>query len=236
MSASHATSHTTTPPGCLGLLTIGIGRLRDMRAYWWFFALTITLSLLTEFLRHGGLVSGLASFGLGLVNLYAWFVLARQLMTGTLAPARFDVSNVGLAIVLGTALAAVAAVALVAVLAALDQSSAVPLALAVMAPPFFYLLCRTAFYVPALAVNDRTSMRLSFRQGGPYWKRLAVLAVVVGGGGWLIDLIVARAALPWPVQPLLHGGVEAAGTILVLAPACYLYWTYVRPAGRAGSI
>jgi hypothetical protein len=46
-----------------------------------------------------------------------------------------------------------------------------------------WLVCRTAFYVPALAVKDATSMRLGFRQGGPYWKRLAVLVLVVGGEG-----------------------------------------------------
>ena len=162
-------------------------------------------------------------------------MLARQLMTGTLAPTRFDVANMGMTIVLGTALAVVAAVGLVLVLAALGQSSAVPLVLAAMAPPLFYLLCRTAFYVPALAVNDPTSMRVSFRQGGPYWRRLAMLVIVVGGGGWLINLVATRAGLPWPFRSLVHGSVEAAGSILVLAPACYLYWTYVRPAGRAGS-
>jgi hypothetical protein len=98
MPANHATSERLSPPDWLGLLAIGVERLRDLRAYWWFFALTITLSTVTELLRHGGVVSGLASLGLGLVSLYAWFVLARQLMTGTLAPARFDVSNVFVAL------------------------------------------------------------------------------------------------------------------------------------------
>jgi len=230
MSANDATSDRLSPPDWLGLLAIGIERLRDLRAYWWFFALTIVLSTVTELLRHGGMVSGLASLGLGVVSLYAWFVLARQLMTGTLAPARFDVSNVFAALVIGAILAVVVAAGLVVLLAAVDRSSALPFALAALAPPFFYLVCRTAFYVPALAVNDPTSMRLSFRQGGPYWKALAVLFLVVGGGGWLINVVVTRAALPWPVQSLLHGSLEAAGTILLLAPACYLYWKYVRPA------
>jgi hypothetical protein len=122
------------------------------------------------------------------------------------------------------------AAGLVVLLAAVDRSFALPFALAALAPPFFYLFCRTAFYVPALAVNDPTSVRLSFRQGGPYWKALAALFLVIGGAGWLITVVVSRAALPWPVQSLLHGSLEAAGTILLLAPACYLYWTYVRPA------
>lgn len=43
MPANHATSERLSPPDWLGLLAIGVERLRDLRAYWWFFALTITL-------------------------------------------------------------------------------------------------------------------------------------------------------------------------------------------------
>jgi hypothetical protein len=232
MSVDRAASDRSPPPDSLRLLAIAVNRLGEVRAFGWFFALTIAGSVLTEFLRHKGLVAGFASMGLGLVNLYALFMLARQLMTGTLTSARSDVSNTLVLLAMAVALAVVMAIATVALFLVLppDALAYIVAALAVLAPVLFYFIVRTAFYVPALALNDRISLRESLRQSAPYWKSLTVIFVVVALGAVLMHMIIDRLGLPWLLQSFVQGAIGAAAAILTLAPICYLYWRHVRPS------
>ena len=95
---------------------------------------------------------------------------------------------------------------------------------------FAAFVIRTAFYVPALALGDPTSVGRSLGQSGPYWKSLTAVFVIVGGGGVVINLAVERLGLPWVIQSLVEGFVGAFGTIPTLAAVCFLYWRHVRPS------
>ena len=95
-----------------------------------------------------------------------------------------------------------------------------------------YILPRMAFYIPALALNDPTSIRVSFVQGRLYWGRVLAVFVVAMIGGMVIGavpaVLLSRLAAPPIVGHAVMGAVSAAATLVVHSAVCYLYWRHIR--------
>jgi hypothetical protein len=213
-------------PNWIGLLAIGLDRLRDVRTYGWYFAATAVLQLLAELAPNDGAVSiGIALAGAGL-SVYVSLLLARQLMTGRLTTAPYDPTN--LLRLLGLLIAATSALVIVLVIAAVFFGGLPPLPFLIgLVLAAFYLAARLAFYFPALALNDPISVRLALVLGRPFWARL--LAVFITTGIAVSALSFAQPVLiPAPVRRLLSTVFGAAAALINTSAICYLYWKHAR--------
>jgi hypothetical protein len=222
-------------PDWRDLLAIGFDRLREFRTYAWFFGASVALSLASGAAERAHGLGSVISFGASLGFMYATLVLARQLMTGVLERQPHDVGSVLRLIGLGfaIALALVIPVAFAAVVGlAFSRAAAIAAVLLVSFPITLYLAARTAFYLPALALNRPVTIRQSYGETQPYWPRLIAVFVIVGAAaaalGAALSWLPGVRELPWFVLRVVDGLASGAGVLIAESAACYLYWTRIR--------
>ena len=221
-------------PDWRDLLAIGFDRLRDFRRYAWFFAASVALSVVSGAAERRGGVGSMLSFIASLGFMYTTLVLARQLMTGALERNPQDLRSVFRLIGVGLVLALILVIPLVfAVVLTITVSVSVAVAvlLAIALPVGLYFAARTAFYLPALALNRPVTLRQSYAQTRRYWGRLLAVFVAVSAVGAAVGVAIlwlpGAHAIPWFALRVIDGLVSGAGVLIAESAACYLYWTRV---------
>jgi hypothetical protein len=222
-------SYPVRAPNWTELLLIGWRELSRPARYGWYFAAVIILSALDSLFRDWGAAGGILSVALSFASLYATLLLARFIMTRQLTTAPHDGSAVLRLVGLFLLIAMVVGVPMIVLTLLVGaQAPAVWIIVAVAVIVGLYLTAQLAFYLPALALGDETSIGIAFRQGASFGGRvLAVflaIAVVAGGAGLLMGL----SSLPNPIAELLSGVVGAAAGIVGGNAICHLYVNLVR--------
>ncbi len=221
-----------SPPDWRTLLEVGLDRLRHAHVYGWYFAATIVLSIVSDLTPRGGpFPIFLGVFAL-LAEAYLSLLLARQLMSGRVEFTSRDGANV--ARLLGLYFAIMALVGIPLMLTALfmmfGRSPVTLLWPILVVGGLFalYLMVRTAFYLPALALGEPTSVPLSYAQGTLFWRQLSavlfIALLLAIGAEWLIR----QLGLYWLATAVLEGALFAASALVWHAALCHLYWTEVR--------